>query len=63
MNLTEQDKLWVEQTIEKIKKKMFPVTERNKDKIPYTTKDGVFDDRSGPDGISWWTNGFWGGIM
>lgn len=63
MVLTEQDKLWVEQTIEKIKVKMYAVTERNKDKIPYTTKDGVFDDRSGPDGIHWWTNGFWGGIM
>lgn len=63
MNLTKQDKVWVEQTIEKIKAKMYAVTERNKDKIPYTTKDGVFDDRSGPDEINWWTNGFWGGIM
>lgn len=63
MNLTEQDKIWVEQTIEKIKEKMYAVTERNKDKIPYTTKDGVFDDRSAADEINWWTNGFWGGIM
>lgn len=63
MNLTEQDKVWVGQTIEKIKEKMYAVTERNKEKIPYTTKDGVFDDRSGPDEINWWTNGFWGGIM
>ena len=63
MNLTEQDKIWVGQTIEKIKEKMYAVTERNKEKIPYTTKDGIFDDRSGQNEISWWTNGFWGGIM
>ncbi len=42
---------------------MYAVTERNKDKIPYTTKDGVFDDRSSSDEINWWINGFWGGIM
>ena len=63
MNLTEMDKIWVSETVEKIKNKMYAVTERNVDKIPYTTKDGVFDDRSDKDNISWWTNGFWGGIM
>ena len=56
------DKIWLEQISEKIKKKMLPVTERTKGKVPYTTKNGVFDDRYAIDDC-WWTNGFWGGIM
>lgn len=46
-------------------------SEKNKDKIPYTTNEsGDYDDRSDrtkewslDDGLNWWTNGFWGGIM
>ena len=37
------EKIWLEQVSEKIKKKMLPVTEKSKGKVPYTTKDGVFD--------------------
>ena len=44
---------------------------KNRDKIPYTTDEtGSYDDRSAEsvpwnqdDGLNWWTNGFWGGIM
>ena len=50
--------------------KMEIVSERSKEKIPYTAINGIHDDRSKPsagwnreDGISWWTNGFWGGMM
>lgn len=47
------------------------VSEKNKDIIPYTTDaNGNYDDRSSEekewnydDGLNWWTNGFWGGIM
>lgn len=46
----------------KIKHKMRLTADRSRHKIPYTTKDGVFDDWSG-DRITWWTNGFWGGMM
>lgn len=53
---------WAETVAEKIKKKAETVAERSKHKIPYTTKDGIFDDKSGKN-IGWWTNGFWGGIM
>ena len=63
MNLSQQDRDWVSSALEKITGKMMPVTERTKDKVPYTAIDGVFDDRSGSDDIAWWTNGFWGGIM
>ena len=50
--------------------KMSIVSERSKEKIPYTTIDGIHDDRSSSqkqwkeeDGINWWTNGFWPGMM
>ena len=31
--------------------------------IPYTTKDGIYDDYSEDQKITWGTNGFWGGLM
>lgn len=46
------------------------VKSRREKKIPYTSINGIHDDRSGADksfpkelGIYWWTNGFWGGMM
>lgn len=53
---------WIETICKKIEKKMAVVSERSKDKIPYSTKEGVHDDRN-LDDISWWTNGFWGGML
>lgn len=63
MKLSQQDMMWVSRTIENIKTKMRPVAERTRDKVPYTTVNGVFDDWSDSEKISWWTNGFWGGMM
>lgn len=62
---------WVEGVVVKIREKMEWVSEKNRDKIPYTTNEaGDYDDRSDTekewpldDGLNWWTNGFWGGIM
>lgn len=62
---------WIDETLEKVTRKMAVVAERNADKIPYTTdEDGHYDDRSDnsvewslDDGLNWWTNGFWGGLM
>lgn len=53
---------WAQEVSEKIKKKVIKVAERNKGRIPYTTVKGVFDDKA-VDDITWWTNGFWGGMM
>ncbi|MCR5486546.1 MAG: glycoside hydrolase family 88 protein [Lachnospiraceae bacterium] len=48
---------------EKIIRKETEVVRRNAGRIPYTTESPHrFDDHSTPDRISWWTNGFWGGI-
>ncbi len=70
MNLIDQDRIWLEETLKKFIGKMEWVSEKSRDKIPATTVNGVHDDRSaGADtwtadnGLSWWTNGFWGGIL
>ncbi len=61
---------WAETVLEKVRHKLAWVSEKNQDKIPYTTdSEGNYDDRSrqgqeGADnGINWWTNGFWGGLQ
>ncbi len=63
IRLSDSDKAWTDSVCEKLIAKMKPVTGRNGDKIPYTAKNGVFDDWSADDKIGWWTNGFFGGIM
>lgn len=67
----EDYKTWAEQTLEKIVKKLVLVAQRNQGKIPYTTdEEGHYEDKSDEtvcfrvdDGINWWTNGFWGGVL
>lgn len=67
----EDYRLWAESVLQKVREKMEWVSEKNRDKIPYTTDDaGDYDDRSDgsrqwdvDNGLNWWTNGFWGGIM
>jgi len=59
--IIEQNSEWINATFDKIVNKMDKVSERTGDKIPYSTVDGLYDDRSSD--IYWWTNGFWGGMM
>lgn len=67
----ERAKEWADEVSKKIKSKMAWVSEKNKYKIPYTTlENGCYDDRSDEliewnqdDGLNWWTNGFWSGLM
>ena len=61
---------WINETIEKIRENMAWVSDKNKDIIPYTCgPDGSYLDMSKKDlndpneGINWWTNGFWGGLL
>lgn len=58
--MTQEQKNWVEQIWDKTVAKMECMSERNKEKLPYTSIDGVYDDRSVND-VNWWTNGFWAG--
>ncbi len=68
--LDTDEKKWLGDLITKITSKMDWVSEKSKNKIPYTTIEGTHDDRSThnpsgnvDDGINWWTNGFWAGMM
>lgn len=67
--IPEKDIQWLEAVEKKIYEKMEWVSEKSKNKIPYTTINGEHDNRientngSLDDGINWWTNGFWGGIL
>ena len=53
-----------------IERKMSAVLERNHGKIPAAARNGKYDNRADEsirwdddNGIAWWTNGFWGGLM
>jgi unsaturated chondroitin disaccharide hydrolase len=67
--LSQEDQQWVNEVVGKITNKMAWVSEKSAEKIPYsTTEDGTHDDkRVGEyrvdDGLQWWTNGFWGGML
>ncbi len=68
MNGNYQD--WAKETAKKIAEKMEWVSEKSKDKIPYTTVNGTHDNRLDPkieftpdNGPRWWCNGFWAGMM
>ena len=61
--LNQADQKWVEKVVSQIEEKMDWVSEKSRNKIPYMSKDGAHDDFSTKDGINWWTNGFWGGIL
>lgn len=56
------EKEWANSVAHKIFEKVKVTAQRNKGKIPYTTKNGVFDDCS-EGSISWWTNGFFAGQL
>lgn len=57
-----EDQIWAEAVVDRIREKYEKVVKRNKGKIPYTAENGRFDDLSSQN-ISWWTNGFYGGIL
>ena len=66
--LTDVDREWVNETIHKITRKMEWLSEKSADKIPSTTIGGVHDnkrigDYQEYDGLQWWTNGFWAGML
>lgn len=57
-----QNKEWIDATWAKVDEKLSRVAVKSREKLPYTTKDGVHDDKKG-NAVTWWTNGFWGGMM
>ena len=70
MIMDQETKTWLEETLSKVITKMEAVRQRAGEKLPAVAVNGVYDDRSDTsidwdmdNGINWWTNGFWGGIM
>ena len=70
MNKFLENTQWIEQAANAVREKLAWVSERSADKIPYTAVNGIHDDKSDPtgdfgpdDGINWWCNGFWPGMM
>ena len=54
---------WINETFDKAEKKLNRLAIEKRGTIPYTTGEGkVYDDKVKSD-ISWWTNGFWPGMM
>lgn len=60
--LNEENQKWVNDTWDKIEKKLSRTAIKSRYKMPYTTVKGTHDDKKEKD-ITWWTNGFWGGTM
>ena len=60
--IIQQNKEWINNTWEKLDNKLRRVSVKSRDKIPYTTSNGEHDDMVKKD-ITWWTNGFWPGLM
>ena len=61
-----ENKAWIDATWEKIEAKLSVTSVLSKNKIPYSTIEGVHDDciiSKVPHSIDWWTNGFWPGMM
>ena len=61
MALLQENKKLILEIWDKIEKKVSVTADRIKDGMPYTTKNGVYDDWQ--EQASWWTNTFWTGIL
>ncbi len=49
------------ESLKKVINKLETVITRSEGKIPYTTKNGIYDDHT--EDLGWWTNGFFGGMI
>ncbi len=57
-----ENSIWIEETWQKLDYKLGQVAIRSRNKLPYTATNGIHDDKSESD-PTYWTNGFWGGMM
>ena len=54
---------WIDSTWQKLDKKLSVTALKSRNKIPSTPQNGSHDNRAEGERITWWTNGFWGGLM
>ena len=57
-----QNKEWIDSTWAKVDVKLSRTAVKSREKIPYTSVNGEHDNKASKD-VTWWTNGFWGGMM
>ena len=55
-------KTWLEETFAKTEAKLEVTCKRLGNKVPYIPTNGRYTDH-GEVNLSFWTNGFWGGMM
>ena len=63
----EKNQTWIDEIVAKLYKKLSRVAVESREKLPYTTDangkhDTCLDPATGKN-VTWWTNGFWGGLM
>ena len=61
--LSDKNHVWIDQLYEKLCVKLKAECERVGSKIPYISVNGKYHDNDSPEGIRWWTNGYWPGIL
>lgn len=61
--LPAEDQAWVDSVYEKLVVKMKAEVERVGTSIPYMPRDGRYHDLDSMAGLSFWTNGFWPGML
>ena len=60
--ILKQNEQWINDVWEKIDKKLSKVAVKSRNKLPYTSINGIHDNQAETN-AAWWTNGFWGGMM
>jgi len=60
--ILQENKQWIDQTWQKLDTKLSRTAIKSRDKIPYSSQNGVHDNQMEilP---KHWCNGFWGGLM
>jgi unsaturated chondroitin disaccharide hydrolase len=62
-SVSQDDKVWLEEIYGKLSVKLSAECARIGSMIPYIPIDGHYRDIDTGEGIYWWTNGFWPGIL
>lgn len=61
--LNDRQRRWINEVWEKLQKKLKAECVRTGTDIPFIPIQGRYKDCMMPGGLSWWTNGFWPGIL
>ncbi len=61
--LNEKDQEWIKNVYRKLEGKIAKECGRMGERIPYIAENGKYQKDMGEKNITWWTNGFWGGLL